>query len=141
MRQRTSVVLVSAIAVMVLTTGESTAHGQRPSAPGCATQWGSLIKAGTGTTSPPMVGVRVGRHRCFDRLVFDIAGDAPGYVVRYAEEFSAVGSGNPLPVLGGAILAIDVAALGVRARLPFRLLQLQGPGANSRIVVDVARRW
>jgi hypothetical protein len=31
--------------------------------------------------------------------------------------------------------------LGVRARLPFRVLTLTGPGATTRIVVDVAHRW
>ncbi|MBI4939656.1 MAG: hypothetical protein HY830_02780 [Actinobacteria bacterium] len=31
--------------------------------------------------------------------------------------------------------------LGTRARLPFRVLVLPGPGAGSRIVVDVAHRW
>ena len=31
--------------------------------------------------------------------------------------------------------------LGVRARLPFRVLLLDGPGDRSRLVVDVAHRW
>ncbi|MCW2678652.1 MAG: hypothetical protein JWM62_53 [Frankiales bacterium] len=31
--------------------------------------------------------------------------------------------------------------LGVRARLPFRVLLLDGPGTGSRLVVDVAHRW
>jgi hypothetical protein len=31
--------------------------------------------------------------------------------------------------------------LGVRARLPFRVFSLAGPGAGSRLVVDVAHRW
>lgn len=31
--------------------------------------------------------------------------------------------------------------LGVRARLPFRVFVLAGPGTNSRLVVDVAHRW
>jgi hypothetical protein len=31
--------------------------------------------------------------------------------------------------------------LGVRARLPFRVFTLSGPGSTSRIVVDVAHRW
>ena len=31
--------------------------------------------------------------------------------------------------------------LGVRARLPFRVLLLDGPGNGSRLVVDVAHRW
>ncbi|MBD0293206.1 MAG: hypothetical protein ICV70_06485 [Jiangellaceae bacterium] len=31
--------------------------------------------------------------------------------------------------------------LGVRARLPFRVFTLDGPGSGSRIVIDVAHRW
>jgi hypothetical protein len=31
--------------------------------------------------------------------------------------------------------------LGVRARLPFRVLQLAGPGNGSRLVIDVAHTW
>jgi hypothetical protein len=31
--------------------------------------------------------------------------------------------------------------LGVRARLPFRVLRLAGPGSGQRLVIDVAHRW
>lgn len=31
--------------------------------------------------------------------------------------------------------------LGVRARLPFRVFTLAGPGGGSRLVIDVAHRW
>ncbi len=31
--------------------------------------------------------------------------------------------------------------LGVRARLPFRVFALDGPGEGSRLVIDVAHRW
>jgi hypothetical protein len=31
--------------------------------------------------------------------------------------------------------------LGVRARLPFRVFVLDGPGTSSRLVVDVAHQW
>ncbi len=31
--------------------------------------------------------------------------------------------------------------LGVRARMPFRVFTLPGPGDRSRLVVDVAHRW
>ncbi|HEX6257017.1 MAG TPA: hypothetical protein VFZ70_14515 [Euzebyales bacterium] len=34
-----------------------------------------------------------------------------------------------------------VIGLGVRARLPFRVFVLDGPGERSRVVVDVAHRW
>ena len=32
-------------------------------------------------------------------------------------------------------------AVGVRARLPFRVFVLAGPAAGSRLVIDVAHRW
>jgi hypothetical protein len=32
-------------------------------------------------------------------------------------------------------------AVGVRARLPFRVLMLDGPGTHSRIVLDIAHQW
>ena len=31
--------------------------------------------------------------------------------------------------------------LGVRARLPFRVFTLAGPGSNTRLVIDVAHTW
>lgn len=31
--------------------------------------------------------------------------------------------------------------LGVRARLPYRVFVLDGPGAGARLVIDVAHRW
>jgi hypothetical protein len=34
-----------------------------------------------------------------------------------------------------------VLELGVRARLPFRVFILTGPGSGSRLVIDVAHRW
>jgi hypothetical protein len=37
---------------------------------------------------------------------------------------------------GGAVFG-----LGLRARLPFRVFVLDGPGRRSRVVVDVAHRW
>jgi hypothetical protein len=31
--------------------------------------------------------------------------------------------------------------VGVRARLPFRVITLDGPGSNTRVVLDVAHHW
>jgi hypothetical protein len=41
----------------------------------------------------------------------------------------------------GSFEGYTTLGLGVRARLPFRVLQLPGPAAGSRIVVDVAHTW
>ena len=41
----------------------------------------------------------------------------------------------------GTFEGITQIGLGVRARLPFRVFVLDGPGAGSRVVIDVAHRW
>lgn len=42
---------------------------------------------------------------------------------------------------GGEFEGHSTIGLGVRARLPFRALVLDGPGSGTRLVVDVAHRW
>lgn len=44
-------------------------------------------------------------------------------------------------VYGGSFEGYSTFGIGVRARLPFRVSTLDGPGASSRIVVDVAHTW
>lgn len=44
-------------------------------------------------------------------------------------------------VFGGSFEGYTTFGVGVRARLPFRVFALAGPGDHSRIVVDVAHRW
>ena len=42
---------------------------------------------------------------------------------------------------GGSFEGYTTVGLGVRARLPFRVFVLTGPGPRARLVVDVAHRW
>lgn len=42
---------------------------------------------------------------------------------------------------GGSFEGSTTIGLGVRARLPFRVFALNGPGQGSRLVIDVAHRW
>jgi hypothetical protein len=42
---------------------------------------------------------------------------------------------------GGSDEGYTTIGLGVRAHLPFRVFTLPGPGAHSRLVIDVAHRW
>jgi len=42
---------------------------------------------------------------------------------------------------GGSFEGYTTIGLGVRARLPFQVFNLAGPGAHSRVVVDVAHQW
>lgn len=41
----------------------------------------------------------------------------------------------------GSFEGVTTVGLGVRARLPFRAFVLAGPGAGSRLVVDVGHQW
>jgi hypothetical protein len=159
-------------------------------APYCGITWGSLDKSG-GSVAPAsadyLTDVRAGRHECYDRLVLDIRGSTSinSWQVSYENPVTAQGSGNPVPLRGGAFLQITVGAtdhddagrltyapanrrelvnvtgyrtfrqvawageqegrctvgLGVRARLPFRVLTLAVPGFGVRVVVDVAHAW
>lgn len=42
---------------------------------------------------------------------------------------------------GGSYEGYTTIGLGVRARLPFRVFTLAGPGDGSRLVIDVAHQW
>jgi hypothetical protein len=173
----TSVVVLVALVPLTLVSPSGAA-----TSPFCGIHWGSLAKVDARHTVAPLGGVRAGRHACFDRLVLDLAGPAGGYHVGYRPEIRFDGSGQLVPLLGGAFLeviahapAYDAAGnptfdpatlpsvtgfatfrqvawagsfegqttigLGVRARLPFRVFLLAGPGAGSRMVIDVAHRW
>ncbi|WP_309058438.1 hypothetical protein [Streptomyces sp.] len=152
----------------------------------CPTGWGSQARTDDDATTTPVRDIRTGRHGCYDRMVVDLPGAGRGglgYSVRYVDRLYQDGSGRPVPVAGGAVLEVRVAApayapetgeptyparagrplpgvdltgyrtfrdarfagsfegetqvgLGVRARLPFRVLELQ-----DRIVIDVAHAW
>ncbi|WP_194816244.1 hypothetical protein [Nocardia sp. XZ_19_385] len=151
----------------------------------CGLVWGSLNKSIPTGSQTPLTNIRSGRHQCFDRLVFDLAGPVSGYHVAYTDRVTMDGSGAPVPLRGGAFLQAAVYApaydnagnstyhpanrneltdvtgystfrqvawagsfegqttvgLGVRARLPFRVFTLDGPGNGSRVVLDVAHYW
>ncbi len=151
----------------------------------CAQVWGSQPRSAGDMSAGDLVDVRAGQHACFDRLVMDVA-DArlTGWSVRYVDHVRQDGSGQLVPVRGGARLEVNArvplrdpgtadsfftgvdhpvvvsgyrtfrqvawagsfegvsrVGLGVRARLPFRAFVLPGPGAGSRLVVDVGHRW
>lgn len=173
-------VVLALLATLVPTTAVDAQAGRR-----CARGWGSLPEVSSDTTVASLDKVRIGRHRCFDRIVLVVDdGAAPGYRVEYVKRVRADGSGQVVPVRGGAKLRIIVTApahdqdgnptirprrvdrldtsgfqtfrdvawagsfegqttigLGVRARLPFRVFTLDGPGDGARVVIDVAHSW
>ena len=166
----TAVAGAAALLVAPAATGASGANAAY-----CGITWGSLAKHAGTTVTGRVTGVRAGRHACYDRLVVDMTGRAPGFDVRYVSVVLSEGRGTPVPVAGGARLAVVVKkgatrvpampsvagfttfrqvrwagsfegyttiALGVRARLPFRVFTLYDASTNrSRLVVDVAHHW
>ncbi len=78
----------------------------------CGITWGSLAKSAGPSTSPlsPLTNIRTGAHTCYDRMVVDVAGLAPGYRVRYVDHVYTVAQGVPLPLGGGARLEIVLRA-------------------------------
>jgi hypothetical protein len=90
------------LAAGVATVGPSVAA--RASAESCAVTWGSqpkkaeLVGSGGSVTQ-----IRAGRNECYDRLVLD--GGSFGWV-EYVDEVRADGSGEVVPVRGGAKLRV-----------------------------------
>ena len=183
-RPRTTGTIPAALAALALTAGLGLAWAPPAPAAYCGITWGSTPKTAPASSSAPVSDVRTGRHACFDRLVVDMSGPAPGYRVEYVPQFTGIGSGVPIPLRGAADLRVVLAApayddghptyspadtwelvdvagystfrqiatagsfegstelgVGVRARLPVRAFVLAGPGAGSRLVVDVTHSW
>ncbi|RJK94771.1 AMIN-like domain-containing (lipo)protein [Vallicoccus soli] len=77
----------------------------------CRTDWGSTVERDRSSTPAEVVGVRAGRHACFDRLVVDLGrGPAAGWWVGYVPEVRQAASGDVLPTRGGASLQVTVHA-------------------------------
>jgi hypothetical protein len=58
-------------------------------------------------SAPTLVAVRAGRHAGFDRVVFEFRGPVPAARrVRYVGELVQDGSGEPVPLAGGASLEV-----------------------------------
>lgn len=94
------------------TTGPATGTAPGPS-PACAVTggWNTAADEQDGQSTDQLIRVRAGRHDCFDRVVFEIDGSAPaGFLVNYVPTVLADGSGEPVPVAGGAALQVIVRA-------------------------------
>ncbi|MFI0740605.1 hypothetical protein ACH4PU_21315 [Streptomyces sp. NPDC021100] len=78
----------------------------------CPTGWGSADKSSEGHEYRALKNIRTGSHACYDRIVFDLGSAASGlgYRVGYVDEFHQDGSGDLIPVKGGAILQVYVNA-------------------------------
>ncbi|MEV6400619.1 hypothetical protein AB0M39_38565 [Streptomyces sp. NPDC051907] len=88
------------------------ATGGATSAAACSTAWGSGLKSATDSTAKPLQNIKTSQSTCYDRMVFDISGATGkvGYHVGYVDKFHQDGSGDLIPVSGGAILQVFVNA-------------------------------
>jgi hypothetical protein len=94
---------------------------------------------GQGAVVPVAGGARI------EVVVFTAAydnGDTTYYPANPARVVNVTGYSTFRQVAwAGSFEAVTGLGLGVRARLPFRVFVLEGPGSGSRLVVDVAHRW
>ena len=104
---RTAITRSLLVAALAGAVPVATATTSAQAAPYCGITWGSLAKTKAPLQAGPVTGVRSGRHACFDRLVVDLKGKAPGYTVRYVSQVTADGSGAVIPTRGGAKLPGD----------------------------------
>ncbi|WP_077488327.1 AMIN-like domain-containing (lipo)protein [Sinomonas mesophila] len=74
--------------------------------PYCGITWGSLPKVDEEYSQAALTNVRAGRHECFDRLVLDFSGAVDGYRIEYVDAVAMDGSGQLVPLAGGARLRI-----------------------------------
>lgn len=66
----------------------------------------------------------------------------PGTVITRPDQFDADGFRTFEDLVwAGSFEGQSTFGLGVRARLPFRVFQLDGPGTGTRLVIDVAHKW
>lgn len=96
--------LVIALAAGVVPVVAATTSAQ--AAPYCGITWGSQAKSSSTMVTGPLTAVRAGRHACFDRMVIDLKGKAPGYSVRYVSAVRTEGEGRLVPLRGGAKLLV-----------------------------------
>jgi hypothetical protein len=185
--RRVLTVLLALAGVALPVTAVAAPAGVPAAAPVCSTPWGSTAEDVRIMGRAPVTTVRTGAHPCWDRVVFTVSGPAAGYSVAYVGQVVQDGSGDVLPVPGGARLRVQLhhpayddngnstltppvtagqpvagvrgfrtlrsvvyggsfegdttIGVGTRARLPFRVFTLDGPGSSSRVVLDVAHRW
>ena len=96
--------LVIALAAGVVPVVAATTSAE--AAPYCGITWGSLAKNSATMATGPLTNVRAGRHACYDRLVVDLSGKAPGYTVKYVSNVYSEGQGAVVPLRGGAKLLV-----------------------------------
>ena len=103
--KRSVAALVSLLVALVVLVAGPPAAARSPY---CGITWGSQPKSAPPTSVGQVEDFRFGRHACFDRMVIDVSGRATGYFVRYVDEVRRDGSGDVVPLRGGARLEVVV---------------------------------
>ena len=99
------------IVAIVLTVAGCVPPPPGPPPSTCAPAWSTAEQRDDAMSGAPIVNVRAGVHRCFDRLVVDLAGPVgPGYTVHYVDVLTQLASGEPIPLRGAAFLEVIVRA-------------------------------
>ena len=103
-----TVMLALVISLAVALPGAASASA---SVPYCGITWGSLPKSDESALPIGLItNVRTGQHYCYDRMVVDLNASGAGYLVQYVDNYSAEGSGIPIPLQGGAKLHVIIRA-------------------------------
>lgn len=100
----------------------------------------SVTTEGRGNSLPVAGGAKL--QVSLRNPAYDINGHST-YPAQGGDHVAAVAGYRTLRdvVYAGSFEGYTAFGIGVRARLPFRVFVLPGPGGHARIVVDVAHRW
>ena len=110
-------------------------------APGYSVRYvGQIIQDGSGAVVPTRGGARL--QVVVKAPAYDGNGQATYNPADKADLSSVSGYQTFRQVVwAGSFEGQTTLGLGVRARLPFRVFTLDGPGSGSRLVIDVAHYW
>ena len=97
---------VTGLATLAVASTLAVAAPTAATAATCRTAWGSTAEHAPVLSGALVTGVRTGRHACFDRMVVDLKGRAPGYSVKYVSNVYTDGAGQLVPLRGGAKLQV-----------------------------------
>ncbi|SLK08696.1 AMIN-like domain-containing (lipo)protein [Arthrobacter sp. P2b] len=100
-----------------------------------------IVQDGSGFTVPVRGGARL--QVTLTAPAYDNNSGRPTYEPRNQAELANVAGYQTFRQVAwaGSFEGYTNVGLGVRARLPFRVFTLDGPGAGSRLVIDVAHFW
>lgn len=99
-----------------------------------------VVQDGSGATVPLRGGAFI--QASVLAPAYDSAGRSTFVTARPSEVVSTTGFRTFRQIAyAGSFEGVTQFGLGVRARLPFRVFVLAGPGSGSRLVIDVAHSW